>query len=1518
MLLVTILLMAIVVPAALWVLLSLSSVQDIVRKRAEKELTALLGTPVGIGRVNIAPFNSVTLHDVTIRDDNGAEALNVERLGAGIELGRLVLSRDIVVSYVELVGLHADLYRDSVNAPLNIQPIVDRLVKKKPGAPPSSFDLAVNIVVIRKSTVDYNVKDMPGAAAGQFSPYHISVVDLRADVTLPRVSNNRSVIDLKRLAFAERSGLTVESLSVIAEITPESVSVRNFRLALPGTALSLSDVNVRHGGMSMLRDKWKTLPLRVSLLSGSYLTPSDFGAFLPILNKIDNRLDMSFDIAGTPSDFEVADLKLALPSLPLSMMLDARVTGATEGPANATVAIPSLNIKANAAALPGLLKKFMTPSQALLKLLTGLNAVEIDGHAEFEASAALLAADVTSAAGNLSLEAKLDRRKRSLDADLSSARLDFSAVMPNLPLSVESVEVEAKGLSAGTPFPDGHIAVNATGLALRNIVLDNISADMTAAAGDVKAVATADGPVGTFDIDAAAALGSGDKSLIADISLGEVNLEALGVKLPGKLRHHNLTADIAADLTGTDADDVRGSIDVNNILLGGAGDGLRPGPIVLTASADSLGRQITLRSDVINGNVGGNFRFATLASSVKTILAGINPEFFPAGVAEADAHADDLSFNFSIEPDNPLISFFNLPLKPLTPVTVSGGIDDVTRQIDLVVSAPYIQQKDKLIEQTSLSLTLDGLLRRSSMQFYTLFPAKGTQVGLTVFSDGVDGIHNTGIKWINASGHNHGDLRFTTAFRRTATEDGTDNGVETSVSVNPGRIVFNDTVWHVHPSTVDIAGGEVSVNNFKVTHAGQMLGIDGIASRDSTARLELTLRDINLDYVFETLNIPNVMFGGDATGVFYASSLMGGAPVLFTPDLHVRNLAYNHCVMGDGVIKSAWHPDTQSVTIDATINQEDGSRSFINGSINPGKELLDFRFDANHANVGFLKPFMAAFCDSITGKASGKAHLFGTFKLLDMEGDLYAENLRMTLGITGTTYSATDSVHIRPGRIELDDILLSDARGKTAVLSGLLTHSSFKEPRFNFNVSGARDFLCYDVPPNTEHPWYGKIYGNGSVSITGRPGLVDIGVEMSTAPGSEFTFVLSDEEVAAEYDFLTFRDAGPVTADTADEVSGAIPAIVNALRNKVKQSTADKPTDYLMTFNVDVTPDARIILVMDPVGGDRIRATGSGNLRMSYGSANDELKMYGTYTLNRGFYNFTLQDIIIKDFTIEDGSSIAFHGDPYSALLNIRAYYALNANLSDLDESFLQDRELNRTNVPVHAMLLVNGDMRRPDISFDLEFPTLTQDTYRKVRSIVSTDDMMNRQIIYLLALNRFYTPEYMSATRGNELVSVASSTISSQLGSMLGQLSDKFSIAPSFRSDRGDFSDVEVDVALSSHLLNNRLLLNGTFGYRDKSLNDNSFIGDFDIEYLLNRSGSLRLKAYNRYNDQNYYLKSALTTQGVGIVYKRDFDNLFDFWHRLRRKWKNRGSNSVATDTLVVTPSVNNNTPSDTIPSIE
>lgn len=81
-----------------------------------------------------------------------------------------------------------------------------------------------------------------------------------------------------------------------------------------------------------------------------------------------------------------------------------------------------------------------------------------------------------------------------------------------------------------------------------------------------------------------------------------------------------------------------------------------------------------------------------------------------------------------------------------------------------------------------------------------------------------------------------------------------------------------------------------------------------------------------------------------------------------------------------------------------------------------------------------------------------------------------------------------------------------------------------------------------------------------------------------------------------------------------------------------------------------------MVLVMDPVAGDKIKAYGSGALQLGYDSSSDELSMHGRYTIDRGAYNFSLQDIILKDFTLRRGSQISFNGDPLRAHLDMKAY----------------------------------------------------------------------------------------------------------------------------------------------------------------------------------------------------------------------------------------------------------------------
>ena len=74
--------------------------------------------------------------------------------------------------------------------------------------------------------------------------------------------------------------------------------------------------------------------------------------------------------------------------------------------------------------------------------------------------------------------------------------------------------------------------------------------------------------------------------------------------------------------------------------------------------------------------------------------------------------------------------------------------------------------------------------------------------------------------------------------------------------------------------------------------------------------------------------------------------------------------------------------------------------------------------------------------------------------------------------------------------------------------------------------------------------------------------------------------------------------------------------------------------------------------------------------------------------------------------------------------------------------------------------------------------------------------------------------------------------------------------------------------------------IINGTFGYRDTPVANTNFIGDFDVQWLLTPSGNMRLKAYSETNDR-YFTKSALTTQGIGIQLRKDFNTLRGLFRR-------------------------------------
>jgi hypothetical protein len=321
-----------------------------------------------------------------------------------------------------------------------------------------------------------------------------------------------------------------------------------------------------------------------------------------------------------------------------------------------------------------------------------------------------------------------------------------------------------------------------------------------------------------------------------------------------------------------------------------------------------------------------------------------------------------------------------------------------------------------------------------------------------------------------------------------------------------------------------------------------------------------------------------------------------------------------------------------------------------------------------------------------------------------------------------------------------------------------------------------------------------------------------------------------------------------------------------------------------LNFDLEVTPDAEVQMIFDPTVGDILKGKGSGDLKMQINTLG-KFNMYGNYTVEEGEYLFTLLNVINRKFTIEYGGTVVWNGDPLDAVINLKAIYRTKASLSEL---LPQSSDQSASKTTVDCLILMTGKLMSPNIQYDIYLPNAEESTREKVKNAINTSDELNKQFSSLLVLNSFMPNESgkalgfgSSSPYGNAAGVNASEFLSNQLSHWLSQISSDVDFNFNYRTDRKLKSD-EVEVAMSTQLLNDRLTIYGNLGVPTNAAAQTSskFVGDVDIDYKITKSGKLRIKAFNHSNEGQISLLSPYT-QGFGLVYKEEFNTFGELWKR-------------------------------------
>ena len=91
---------------------------------------------------------------------------------------------------------------------------------------------------------------------------------------------------------------------------------------------------------------------------------------------------------------------------------------------------------------------------------------------------------------------------------------------------------------------------------------------------------------------------------------------------------------------------------------------------------------------------------------------------------------------------------------------------------------------------------------------------------------------------------------------------------------------------------------------------------------------------------------------------------------------------------------------------------------------------------------------------------------------------------------------------------------------------------------------------------------------------------------------------------------------------------------------------------------------------------------------------------------------------------------------------------------------------------------------------------------------------------------------------------------------------------------------------------ISDKILVNGKIGVPVGGIEENVIIGDVQIEFLLNDEGNLKARFFNKENEYQYFGNDIGYTQGMGISYEIDFNNIKNIFKKNNKSKSRKTSN--------------------------
>lgn len=1411
-------------------ILSIPWVQTGLGNYVTKRLNEDFKTNINIEKIGLQFNGDVELKGIHIIDYKKNTLIRAAELNTSILNFKNLYEGNLVFGDIDLYGLEFNIVTYEGETETNLDVFVARFDEDTPKQDSSEFLLSSSDVTISDGTfrfINHNKE----------TPLILEFTDLFTNATNLLISGPNVSARFNTLAFMDSRGLKMKNLVTDFSYTREQIFLDNLKIFTAESRLNGSvKFKYEREDLQFFTDK---VQIEANFID-SDIALNELNTFYDEFG-VNQRAKLSASITGTLNDMHINGLRLNTSS-------NSKIFGDINfknlfnvEENNFYMSGQFQNLSSNYRDLKALLPNVL--GESIPSAFDKLGNFTIVGKSEITASNIKANIDIITDLGfinsNLELDKINDIDNASYIGNIVFNDFDLGKFMENPKWGLTSLDLDVDGKGFAVGSLDTQLIGQVQKIMYRGYEYNNLelSGNLGNNVYNGKLVSNDENFKLTFDGLADFSQELREVDFVADIEYA--NLKAMNFVTNDELAEFK--GMVTTKIVGKTFDDAIGFVNFENTYYKNEHDTYYFDDFQITSSFEDEVRYVNVNSpDIITGQLSGVFKFRDIGKLFENAIGNIYSNYIPNKVA-ANSYID---FNFTIY--NKIVEVFVPEIELGKNTNIRGRVESDEKEFKLSFKSPQIKLFDYFADQISLQVDNNNPLYNTYIEidslntnFYNISDLKLINVTIndTLFmrSEFYGGKNNKDSYDLN--------------FYHTINEEN-----KSVVGFKKSDAFFKGNKWVInerrdfHNKIVfDKELKNIQLDSFIMNYGNEEIKLSGVL-RDSTYKdISLNFKDVDLNKI--TPSIDSLNLAGNVNGKLELTQRNG--QYLPNSEITVDDLTVNNLVLGSFEANIIGDESLTNYQVNAKI-KDDISESFTAiGNINVASNTssIDIDLNFNKFSIEPLNPFLSGVLSNIRGMINGVAKVQGSLKLPEINGDLILNNAGLTVPYLNVDYAFAQmsSVTLNNQSFIFNNIKITDTEYQTkGLLNGAINHVNFSDWSLDIDLSTDRLLVLNTEEETEDAPYYGTGFIGGSANIKGPASELVISVIAETKKGTYFVIPLTDSETFGDNSFIHFL--------TLEEKKAKLAGT---------QVETKKVSGLELDFELDITQEANIKIVIDKVSGSTIEGNGVGNLLIDI-NTNGKFNIFGDFSVFEGVYNFLYSGIVQKEFTVQPGSTLAWEGDPFNAQLEIKAIYRTQANPSPL-----LDNPINRS-IPVLVETSLSGALEKPEIDFNFEFPSVNSTVRSELAYRLDSKEDRDNQALYLLA-----TGAFSSQLNNISFTGTITERLNGIINGLFASSDNKVNIGLNFEAGENTpeyNTDDRLGVTLQTNI-SDRILINGKVGVPVGGVSETVIAGDVQIDFLLNEEGTLTAKVFNRENSIRNLGEEIGYTQGVGIAWNVDFD---------------------------------------------